>query len=137
MGQIKTILRGCLHIAMVTIFIVSAKHSFMKYNRDEKSVYITFSEVEKVQYPSVTVCKKRAFDMKIDNLVHDDKTPIEDIEVAVKETVTKKKDIFYFVSQPNMTNSKHPCMTTKNSLDPGKPCFFPFKYSFWTNCRTN
>ena len=83
--------------------------------------------MEKVQYPSVTVCKRQAFDEKIDNLVRDYMTPIEDIEVAIKEDVTKKTDIFYFVIHPNMTESRHTCLTTKNSADPGKPCISPFK----------
>ena len=108
MGHIKTILRGCLHIVMVTSFIFSAHKSFMKYNREEKGISITFSEVEKVQYPSVTVCKRQVFDEKIDYIVLDDTTQIEDIEVAIKEDVTKKTDIFYFVSHPSMTESKHP-----------------------------
>ena len=55
--------------------------------------------------------------------------PVGDIEAAITENVSEKRDIFYFVSHPNMTESEHPCLTTKNSLDPGKPCIFPFKSS--------
>ena len=127
MGHIKTFLRGGLHIAMVTIFSLFAEKSILKYVKEDKGVYITFSEIEKVQYPSVTICKRQAFNEKLNDLVHDDDTPIEVIEAAILENVTKKKDIFYFVSHPNMTKSEHPCLTTKNSVDPGKPCIFPFK----------
>ena len=124
--SIKTLLRGGLHIAMVTIFLLSANQSFQRFLRQDKSVFVTFSDIEKVQYPSITICKRRAFDEQIDALVHDDATKPEEIEKAMKDNVTKKEDIFYFVSHPNMTESEHPCLTTGNSLDPGKPCMFPF-----------
>ena len=123
-----TILRVCLHLVMITIFISLVENSLFKYFEDKKSFLITNVDEEKVQYPSVTVCKRRAFDDKVDDLIHDNATKIEDIEGAVMENLTKKADIFYFVSQPHMSNSSHPCLTTRNSVDPGKPCIFPFKY---------
>ena len=91
--SIKTLLRGGSNIAMVTIFLLSANQSFQRFLRQDKSVFVTFSETEKVQYPSVTICKRRAFDKQIDALVHEDTTKPEEIEKAMKDNVTKKEDI--------------------------------------------
>ena len=105
---------------MVALFIFNAYTALKKFMEKEKSVYV--NEVNRVQYTSVTVCKRQAFNESIDSLIHGGRATVDDIEMAVKADVGKKEDIFHFVSHPNMTDSEHPCLTTSNSLDPGKPC---------------
>ena len=99
-----------------------------EYIKKEHRVDVTFSEEERVQYPSVTVCKRPGFDNKVALLMHRANSTVQEIEKALFNNITKKGDFFYFVSHPNMTELNHPCMTTKTSQDPGKPCcVFPFK----------
>lgn len=129
MKTCKEIVRGSLRITMVSIFILNAYISVSRYWQDEKSVYITFREVEQVQYPSLTVCKRQAFDVSLDDMVHGNNATAEQIGVAILSNITRKEDIFYFVSHPNMTGEEHPCLTTADSMDHGKPCVFPFNSS--------
>ena len=85
--------------------------------------------MNQVQHPSLTFCRRQAFDESLDGLVHGNDASAEQIGVALLNNVTKKEDIFYFVSHPNMTGEEHPCLTTANSFDHGKPCIFPFNSS--------
>ena len=128
MKSLNTIFKVLLRLAMVTLFIYNAYTALTRFMEKEKSVHVTFNEVQKVQYPSLTICKRKAFNESIDSLLHGNHSRVDEYVKAIKTDVVKKEDIFYFVSHPNMTESEHPCLTTSNSLDPGKPCVFPFTY---------
>ena len=39
----------------------------------------------------------------------------------------KKNETFYFVHQKYEDREGFPCMTKSESVDPGRPCTFPFK----------
>ena len=44
----------------------------------------------------------------------------------VKESHWTKNETFFFVNQASTKTKGYPCMTTKDSNDPGRPCSFPF-----------
>ena len=129
MRHISTLFKVCFHIGMIAIFVFAGQDSILRYFEGNKSVQITTFDVKKIMYPSLTFCKRQAFDDRIDDLIHDNVSKFEDIEVAILDNVSNMEDIFHFVSHPHMTDFNHPCLTTRSSLDPGKPCIFPFSGS--------
>ena len=54
----------------------------------------------------------------------------------VKENVWKRNETFFFVNQASSKKKGYPCMTTKDSSDPGKPCSFPFNWMYKQNTCT-
>ena len=79
---------------------------------------------EILQYPSVTVCPSPPFKRK--DGIKNFPSSSEAFEHLFKAEHKTKNNTFYFVNQPSKSNPGFPCMTTKNSYDPGKPCHFPF-----------
>ena len=90
-------------------------------------VTIIFSHVELalMQYPSVTVCIDSTFKTYIDDLLYSNST-LAETENLVKARIWKRNETFYFVNQKFNTKDGYPCMTTSESIDPGRPCAFPF-----------
>ena len=129
MSRAEYCIKACIHLAMISLILFMLINSISKYSENKKSVWITTVDVEEVMYPSVTVCKRRAFDDHINDWIHNESANLKDIEEALKENIATKDDIFYFVSHPNMIESNHPCMTTKDRINPGKPCIFPFQWN--------
>ena len=46
------------------------------------------------------------------------------------ENIWSKSEVFHFVSHPGMFGMAYPCVTTNDGSDPGKPCYFPFRYNY-------
>ena len=81
------------------------------------------------QYPSVTVCpslptKYTVFDMDLNSMLTSYSLGM--ISRVLKNRLKNKNETFYFVDQKTSSNEGFPCMTKRNSYDPGKPCQFPF-----------
>ena len=86
-------------------------------NRVEESLFIP--------YPSVSVCTKNTFTKYIDKEIFSNSS-IEETEILVKSHLLKRNETFYFVNQKYNDRNDFPCMTISESLDPGRPCTFPF-----------
>ena len=53
-----------------------------------------------------------------------------EIESKVKRNVWQRNETFYFLDFPTEKTPGFPCMTTEESVDPNKPCMFPFIYKY-------
>ena len=58
-------------------------------------------------------------------------------EKLAKENVWRRNETFYFVNHPTVKTNGFPCMTTRDSMDAGKPCSFPFIYKFANKTTVN
>ena len=53
-----------------------------------------------------------------------------EIESKVQRNVWLRNETFYFLDFPTEKTPGFPCMTTEGSVDPNKPCLFPFIYKY-------
>ena len=73
-------------------------------------------------------------------LFQNDSITVDAIENLVKENTWKKNETFFFVNYRTPSLDGFPCMTTRDSVDPNKPCIFP---AVWydgrnmTNCSVD
>ena len=111
-------------LILLAFFCRQCYLSLKKYY--ERKTTFSMKEVrrEEQQYPSVTICPSLPLKKK-DGVKNIPMSP-EAIEVLIKREHKTINDTFYFVNHPSKSNPGFPCMTTKNSFDPGKPCHFPF-----------
>ena len=73
-----------------------------------------------------SVCMDNVYKKSIDQfLFKNDSITVDDLENLVKENTWKKNETFFFVSYPTPKVGGFPCLTTKDSVDPSKPCMFP------------
>ena len=91
-------------------------------------MYIRIIDVNQIQYPSVSVCVQNTFKKSLDGILFN-RTLIK-AENLAKENVWKRNETFYFVNHPTVKTNGYPCFTTRDSVDQGKPCSFPFIYNF-------
>ena len=63
-------------------------------------------------------------------MFRNDSISIKEIENLVKANSWQSEEIFYYVSYQTKSNPGYECLTTKDSVDPRKPCSFPF---IWDN----
>ena len=80
-----------------------------------------------IEFPSITVCKKRTYDDYADKLIEyitEDNTTTKDIKAWVTKHTWNRTKVFKLVSHGN---DGRPCLTNSGSV-PGKPCIFPFVY---------
>ena len=96
--------------------------SIEKYLAAKTDYDATTIDVDEIQYPSISVCRKYAMD-NIDAfpklLTNDSLTSKKKL---VFENIWGKDDVFHFVSHPGIFGLKCPCLTTNEGTDPGKPC---------------
>ena len=96
--------------------------SIEKYLAAKTDYDATTIDVDEIQYPSISVCRKYAMD-NIDAfpklLTNDSLTSKKKL---VLENIWGIDDVFHFVSHPGIFGLKCPCLTTNEGTDPGKPC---------------
>ena len=94
---------------------------------------ITFAAKE---YPSISICPSHAFKINLeDYMFKNNSISLEEIENLVKANAWTADEIFYYVSYQTKTNPGYECLTSKDSVDPRRPCSFPF---IWDNvCKFN
>ena len=78
-------------------------------------------------YPSVSICKKLAFDFET---VKFEIKSIDEIIVMVLNKSWSIDDQFYFFTHPKVMNLTFPYTTTLGGVSPGRPCVFPFTTVF-------
>ena len=83
-------------------------------------------------YPSVSVCKKYAFDQdSLDFDYYQDEGVNTFIEWLNYYSISMEKQ-FYFFTLPGVNNLTFPCTTTLGGMTPGRPCVFPI---YWDGYR--
>ena len=124
-----------ISLILLGMFLYTCIFSIEKYNAKMTTVNIREAHQELQQYPSVTVCpslaiKSENMDRKTSLILFPSKltsfSPEKFLE-TLRVSYKNMNDTFYFVNQKTLSNSGFPCMTKKNSFDPGKPCHFPYK----------
>ena len=81
-------------------------------------------------YPSISVCKKWAFDYAILDF-ENEKYSQENVSTFigwVNEYSVRMEDQFYFFTMPGVENLTFPCTTTVGGMTPGRPCVFPIDW---------
>ena len=81
-------------------------------------------------YPSISVCKKWAFDYAILDF-ENEKYSQENVSTFigwVNEYSVRMEDQFYFFTMPGVKNLTFPCTTTVGGMTPGRPCVFPIDW---------
>ena len=122
--KLSLISKYFIYLIFVSLFLWICHSSFLKFKVGRKSSELRRIEVKNLQYPSVSVCVENT--VKIyENFLTDEFT-FEQTKSLIKENVWKRNETFFFVNQPSAKTKGYPCMTTKDSSDPGKPCNFPF-----------
>ena len=110
-------------ICLVLVFFYMCYTSWTKYQLGLTTFSVEEKRMKMIKYPSVTVCPSIPFKKSPDLL--------NSFNISrIRATHKNKNDTFYFVNQRTPNNPGHPCMTSRDSIDPGKPCIFPFKYKY-------
>ena len=91
-----------------------------------------FKAEKKVMYPSVSVCRKYAFDQQSLDFeyyyYYEDKGVNTFIGWINDYSVGMEKQ-FYFFTLPGVENLTFPCTTKLGGMTPGRPCVFPFEWN--------
>ena len=113
----------CLVVAM---FFYTFYGSIEKWHSGRTSFASNVIEVERILYPSITVCKKYALNSNevMSKLFAD--VSLEEKKKLVLENMWNITDVFHFMNHPGMFGLVFPCVTADDGTDPGKPCSFPF-----------
>lgn len=120
-----------LEIFFFMIFTFMCWRSLVKYCSRERTVLIKKIDFEEKEYPSVSICPNHPFKTNLEDFMfRNDSISIKEIENLVKANSWKSEEIFYYVSYQTKSNPGYECLTTKDSVDPRKPCSFPF---IWDN----
>ena len=116
---------GCFYFGVFSYFIYL---SIGKYLLGSTKYSPIVKTVDKVQYPSISVCPKFTFkeatattELLSNNMSLDEKKSL------ALEKSWKKGEVFHFVSHPGIRGLNFPCVTLNDGTDPGKPCHFPIR----------
>ena len=83
-------------------------------------------------YPSVSVCKKYAFDLTSLDFEYHENQGVNTFISWLKEYSVRMEDQFYFFTLPGVENLTFPCTTKLGGMTPGRPCVFPI---YWYGSR--
>ena len=108
------------------MFLFVCQHSSAKYEIWRTSTEIKKNRIEKVQYPSDTVCVENAMKTGLD-ISYENNFSFNDTRNKIKENLYNRNETFFFVNQASSKSLGYPCITSKDSSDPGRPCSFPFE----------
>ena len=109
---------------LVSLFFWTCQNSYKKFRSNRKSSETRTIEVEELQYPSISVCVQNALKKYVD-ISQQSRLTFAKTKELVEQNIWKRNETFFFVNQPTVKSKGYPCMTTKDSSDPGKPCSFP------------
>ena len=110
-------------IGLIISFLTLTYLSMMKFMRRDTSYHVSYKDQKNIMYPSVSICKKYAFDYATLNFKN---KSIGEIIDMVLNNSWSIDDQFYFFTHPGVMNLTFPCTTSLGGISPGKPCVFPF-----------
>ena len=116
--------RKIIFLVLFALFCYECYVSLFKYNDAMTTFSIREVRKELQQYPSVTICP--SLPLKKDDGIKNFPISVKAVEDIFKKEHKTIQDTFNFVDHPSKSNKGFPCMTTRNSYDPVKPCQFPF-----------
>ena len=106
-------------------------NSVVKYCSREITTSTKKISFTKKEYPSISICLSYPFKTNLEEyMFKNDSISLKEIEKIVKANSWTADELFYYVSYQTETNPGYECLTTKDSVDPRKPCSFPF---IWGN----
>ena len=117
-----------LSLIFFICFIYTLCLSLSKFMKKRKLQELTYETSSLQTYPSISVCTKYAFKKYIDPEISGNMS-LKEKEHLIKNNIWKRNETFYFVNQKSDSNDGFPCITTRESDDPGRACVFPFKHS--------
>ena len=117
----------CLYVGL---FSYELSLSIRKWFLGRTKYVSNVVDVEKIQYPSMSICKRVTFNGKeiLPKLFENGSLAYK--KKLAMENIWSKSEVFHFVSHPGMFGMAYPCVTTNDGSDPGKPCYFPFRYNY-------
>ena len=110
-------------VGLIISFLTLTYLSMMKFMRRDTSYHVSYKDQKNIMYPSVSICKKYAFDYATLNFKN---KSIGEIIDMVLNNSWSIDDQFYFFTHPGVMNLTFPCTTSLGGISPGKPCVFPF-----------
>ena len=114
-------IKSLLKIFYISLLFFVCHQSWTKYKTGRTSTEIRKNHIEKVQYPSVTVCVEYALKKFVDISNQSNLSYIE-TKNLIKENIWNRNETFFFVNQASNIYPGYPCITSKGSYDPGRPC---------------
>lgn len=126
--KVMALKKYVLPLCFFVIFLYLGIDSFRKYLKRSKAVSIEEVEMTKKEFPSVTICPNYAFKEILEVEMFQGNSSLAQIESKVKRNVWARNETFYFLDFPTRKTPGFPCLTTEESIDPNKPCMFPFIY---------
>ena len=104
--------------------------SLAKWFNSRTAVDRLVIDIENIQYPSISVCKSFAANSPdiLPRLFENGSLDMK--KKIAMNNIWKKNEVFHFLSHPGMFGMEFPCVTTIDGTDPGKPCFFPFRFRY-------
>ena len=121
--SLKRILHFGTIIGFTISFLILTYLGLVRFMKKDTSYHVSYKDQKNIMYPSVSICKKYAFD--IEALTFENKSIQEIIDIVLNNS-WGIDDQFYFFTHPGVMNLTFPCTTTYGGLSPGKPCVFPF-----------
>ena len=128
--RVKTYLKNILYLGTIIFLFISfltlTYIAVVRYLRKDTSYHVSFEDKKSILYPSVSICKRYAFDTadEVPALSFENKS-IEDVIEMVLNNSWNIDDQFYFFTHPGIMNLTFPCTTTLGGTSQGKPCVFP------------
>ena len=98
--------------------------TFKSNNKHE----LIFKEVEQIQYPSISICKKYAIEGG--SILYDESFDINTVVESYRNKTQSLNEQIYFFTHPGIMNLTFPCTTILGGRTPGRPCVFPVTYLF-------
>ena len=116
-----------LECLFVGLFCYQFSLSIRKWFQSRTDYRSTIVDVEKIQYPTISVCTKFTFKDKTVMPKLFENVSLVDKKKLALDNIWKKEEVFNFVSHPGMFGMTYPCVTSNDGTDLGKPCYFPFR----------
>ena len=101
-------------ILSISLFLFVCQHSWTKYKTGRTTTEIRKNHIEKVQYPSVTVCVENAMKTVVD-ISNGSNYSFNETRNKIKENVWKRNETFFFVNQASSKSPGFPCLTSKRN----------------------
>ena len=88
---------------------------------------LNFKEVEQIQYPSISICKK--YGIEGGSILYDESFDINRVVETYRNKTQSLNEQIYFFTHPGIMNLTFPCTTILGGTTPGRPCVFPVTFT--------
>ena len=124
----KILVNNVLMFLFFGLFCYQMSRSVRKWFNSRTDYGITRVDVDKIQFPSISVCTKLTLkDKEVTPRLFGNASLTEKKKLAL-DNIWRKNEVFQFVSHPGIFGMTYPCVTFNDGVDPGKPCHFLYMY---------